>query len=56
MLGHNGSWGSGLVGDDSAESCLIRGGRSIEVSRNNFRDNSVHNWLLYQFFETSEVI
>jgi len=40
----------------AAESWFIHARRSIEVSKDNFCDDSTHNWLHHQFFETSDVI
>ena len=40
----------------AAESWFIHARRSIEISKDNFCDDSAHNWLKYQFFETSDII
>ena len=40
----------------AAESWFIHARRSIEISKDNFCDDSAHNWLQYQFFETSDII
>ena len=40
----------------AAESWFIHARRSIEITRDNFYDNSTRNWLLHQFFETSDTI
>ena len=40
----------------AAESWFIHARRSIEKSKDNFRDDSTHTWFKYQFFETSDVI
>ncbi|PUU84163.1 hypothetical protein B9Z19DRAFT_1060423 [Tuber borchii] len=40
----------------AAESWFIHARRSIEISRDSFCDDSAHNWLQHQFFETSDII
>ena len=40
----------------AAESWFIHARRSIEISKDNFCDDSAYNWLQYQFFETSDII
>ena len=40
----------------AAESWFIHARRSIEASKDNFCDDSAHNWLQHQFFETSDVV
>jgi len=40
----------------AAESWFIHARRSLEISKDEFCDDSAHNWLQYQFFETSDVI
>jgi len=40
----------------AAESWFIHARRSIQISKDNFRNDSTHNWLQHQFFETSDVI
>ena len=40
----------------AAESWYIHARRSIEISKDNFCDDSTHNWLQHQFFETSDTI
>jgi len=40
----------------AAESWFIHARQSIEISRDSFCDDSAHNWLQHQFFETSDVI
>ena len=40
----------------AAESWFIHARQSIEISKNNFGNDSTHNWLQHQFFETSDVI
>ena len=40
----------------AAESWYIHARRSIEISKDNFCDDSAHNWLQHQFFETSDTI
>ena len=40
----------------AAEYWFVHARRSIEISKDNFCDDSAQNWLDYQFFETSDVI
>ena len=40
----------------AAESWYIHARRSLEISNDNFSNNSVHTWLQYQFFESSDII
>ena len=40
----------------AAESWFIHARRSNEISKDNFSDDSAHNWLQYQFFETDDII
>ena len=40
----------------AAESWFIHARRSIEISKDKFCDEFAHNWLQYQFFETSDII
>ena len=40
----------------AAESWFIHARRSIQIAKNQFSDNSAHNWLQYQFFETSDAV
>ena len=40
----------------AAESWFIHARQSIEITKDNFGYNSTHNWLQYQFFQTSDVI
>jgi len=40
----------------AAESWFIHAHQSIEISKDIFCDDAAHNWLQYQFFETSDVI
>ena len=40
----------------AAESWFIHARRSIEISSDNFQNDTTHNWLQYQFFETSDII
>ena len=40
----------------AAESWFIHARRSIEVSKDNFRDDSTYTWLQHQFFATSDAI
>jgi len=40
----------------AAESWFIHARRSIEISRENFCDDSTHNWFDHQFFERSDII
>jgi hypothetical protein len=40
----------------AAESWYIHARRSIEISKDKFCDDSAHNWLQHQFFETSDII
>ena len=40
----------------AAESWFIHARRSIEISKDEFCNDSAHNWLQYQFFETSDAI
>ena len=40
----------------AAESWFIHARRSIQIAKNQFSDNSAHNWLQYQFFATSDAI
>ena len=40
----------------AAESWFIHARLSIEIAKDNFGNNSSHNWLQHQFFETSDLI
>ena len=40
----------------AAESWFIHAHRSIQITNDNFYNESTHNWLQHQFFETSDVI
>ena len=40
----------------AAESWFIHARRSINISKDTFCDDSTHNWLQHQFFETNDVI
>jgi len=40
----------------AAESWFIHARRSIEISKDNFCDDSTHNWFDHQFFERSDII
>ena len=40
----------------AAESWFIHARRSIEISKENFCDDSTHNWFDHQFFERSDII
>jgi len=40
----------------AAESWFIHARRSIEISKDKFCDDPTHDWLQYQFFETSDII
>jgi len=40
----------------AAEYWYIHAHRSIEISKEEFYDDSAHNWLQHQFFETSDII
>jgi len=40
----------------AAESWFIHARRSIEISRENFCDDSIYNWFDHQFFERSDII
>jgi len=40
----------------ASESWFIHARRSIEISTDNFCDDSTHNWLHHQFFERSDII
>jgi len=40
----------------AAESWFVHARRSIEISRENFCDDSIHNWFDHQFFERSDII
>ena len=40
----------------AVESWFIHARRSIEITRDNFHDDSTRNWLRHQFFETSDAI
>ena len=40
----------------AAESWFIHARRGIEISKDKFCDEFAHNWLQYQFFETSDLI
>ena len=40
----------------AAESWFVHARQSIEISKDIFCDDSAHNWLQYQFFETNDVI
>ncbi|PUU84172.1 hypothetical protein B9Z19DRAFT_1104700 [Tuber borchii] len=40
----------------AAESWYIHARRRIEILKDNFCDDSAHNWLQHQFFETSDTI
>jgi len=40
----------------AAESWFIHARRSIQIAKNQFLDKSVHDWLQYQFFATSDAI
>ena len=40
----------------AAESWFIHAQRSVEISEDKFCDDSTHNWLEQQFFETSDIV
>ncbi|PUU84183.1 hypothetical protein B9Z19DRAFT_1118285 [Tuber borchii] len=40
----------------AAESWFIHARRSIKISKDNFCDDSAHNWFQHRFFETNDVI
>ena len=40
----------------AAESWYIHARRGVEISKDNFCDDSAHNWLQHQFFEPSDTI
>ena len=40
----------------ASESWFIHARRSIKISKDNFCDDSAHNWFDYKFFETSDIV